>query len=320
MTAPSEFATSTNRSDVIRRIVEWAADVSIIPLARRNQALCGLLRYINRRVPGLEIPYAEEVYRHLRSCFIRNGSGTRYDERIREEIITRFEAIDREVRIASSPTDGLFLAEAALSLDAAGDIVECGCFQGGSTAKLSILAEATERRLFIFDSFEGLPDADSYNRDDLHVRLPSSFMNPWTRGDWAGSLDLVTHNVERWGVRKVCTFIKGWFQDTLTERNLPEAIGMAFTDVDLPSSARQCLVGVWPRLAERGVYFSHDVGFVKVLKEITDNDLWRDVLRDPVPVVFGAGYGLGDTSRMLGFMVKGRDIAPEYVKGLMVDK
>ena len=84
---------------------------------------------------------------------------------------------------------------------------------------------------------------------------------------------------------------------------------MAFTDVDLPSSARQCLENIWPRLSERGAYFSHDVGFIKVLQELTGEALWRDVLHEPVPIIYGAGYGLGDTSRMLGFMVKGRDLS-----------
>src|SRR5690606_19018518 len=41
-----------------------------------------------------------------------------------------------------------------------GVLVEAGCFKGGSTAKLSLLAELAGRELVVFDSFEGLPDND----------------------------------------------------------------------------------------------------------------------------------------------------------------
>ena len=303
-----------------RRLGHWIADRSVVPLARRSERLRGLLRYVARRVPGVVVPHADAVYAHLRECFIRNGERSRYGVAVRRGIVERFEAIDRGVTIASSPTDGLFLAEATLSTEASGDIVECGCYQGGSSAKLSVLARVTGRRLVVFDSFQGLPDSDEYNKHDLHVRLPSDFMTPWKEGEWAGSLEIVAGNVQRFGERDVCTFVKGWFADTLTDANLPQSIALAFTDVDIPSSARECLMAIWPRLMERGVYFSHDVGFIKVLKELTDDRLWRDVLREPVPMVLGAGYGLGDTSRMLGFMVKGADLPAEYLHNLTLDK
>jgi len=305
-----------NFRDLARR----ALDLSVVPAVRRSTALQGIVRHVSTRVPGIVVPYAEDVYLHLRDCFVRNGRTSTYDANVRTRIVERFEAIHAKVTIASSPTDGLFLAEAALDVDAAGEMVECGCYQGGSTAKLSILASVTSRKLVVCDSFEGLPESDSHNDQDLHVRMPSEWMNPWKPGDWAGSLDLVKANVERFGEMDVCTFVKGWFQDTLTGNALPAAVAMAFTDVDMPSSARECLESIWPRLSDRGAYFSHDVGFIKVLKELTDETLWREVLHEPVPIIYGAGYGLGDTSRMLGFMVKGRDLSAEYINSLTVDK
>ncbi len=303
-----------------RRAAEWLLERTVLPLARRSAGLRSLLRYTSTRVPGIVTPHAETVYAHLRECFIRNGHSSQYDEAVRRTIVDRFEEVERRVEMGSTPTDGLFLAEAALSVTAQGDLVECGCFQGGSTAKLSIVAKVTGRKLIVFDSFAGLPETDDYNRHDLHVRLPSSFMNPWTAGHWQGTLDAVRSHVANWGEIGVCTFVKGWFKDTLTPPHLPAAIALAFTDVDLPSSARECLEALWPRLADRGVYFSHDVGFIKVLQELTDERLWRDTWREPVPIVFGAGYGMGDTSRMLGFMIKGRDLPAEYVNSLTVDK
>ena len=66
--------------------------------------------------------------------------------------------------------------------------------------------------------------------------------------------------------------------------------------------------------------FSHDVAFIKVLDELTDEQLWRNVFKEPMPVVFGAGYGRGDSSRMLGFMLRSRSCPPEYIKRLRLDK
>ena len=36
-------------------------------------------------------------------------------------------------------------------------IVECGCFQGASSVALSIFSKIVDRKLIIYDSFQGLP-------------------------------------------------------------------------------------------------------------------------------------------------------------------
>ncbi|MEZ5137612.1 MAG: hypothetical protein R2711_02175 [Acidimicrobiales bacterium] len=45
-----------------------------------------------------------------------------------------------------------------------GVVVECGCFQGGATANLSILCDLVDRELIVYDSFEGLPPAEDSDR------------------------------------------------------------------------------------------------------------------------------------------------------------
>jgi O-methyltransferase len=245
-----------------------------------------------------------DTYAEIRNAFLRAGEGARYGADVRADLVRRFEAIDRGVNITTSPVDGLLLAHALLALDVPGTVVECGCFTGGSTAKLSILAKLTGRDLVVFDSFEGLPEADGVLARDTHLRDARGSGVVWTRGTYDARLELVRGNVERFGEASACRFVKGWFRDTLTPENLPAAIAFAFTDVDLASSARECVAGLWPRLAEGGVYFSHDIAFLNVLQVFTDPELWREV-GDRQPVVFGAGYGLGDAAPFLGMMVKG---------------
>ena len=273
-------------------------------------------------VIGQAVKYAADCSNVARyeDSFLSNGKGSKYGETVRASIIERFRRIDREMDIRTTPTDGLFLGEALLSLDCPGAVVECGCFNGGSTAKLSIVAAITGRKLFVFDSFEGLPDADSYNTFDLHARRSVAWTkrNHWRAGRYAAPLDVVKTNIERHGELSVCTFIKGWFNETL-DAGLPQQVSLAFTDVDLPSSAQECLTRIWPRLSQGGIFFSHDIAYLKVLQSFNDERLWRETFNEHPPIFFGAGFGMCDTSPHLGFAVKGR-VTADYIKSLTYAK
>jgi O-methyltransferase len=294
----------------VRAMGKRAIEVVARTLPRQQTAMAKAVKYATD---------CSNVARY-EDLFISNGKGSKYDESVRASIVERFRRIDREMNIKTTPTDGLFLAEALLSIDCAGAVVECGCFNGGSTAKLSVVAAMTHRQLFVFDSFEGLPEADSYNSFDLHARRSVEWTqrNHWQVGQYAAPLDAVKANIERYGELSVCTFIKGWFSDTL-EPGLPQQVAFAFTDVDLPSSAQQCLAGIWPRLEEGGIFFSHDIAYLKVLQAFNDERLWRETLKEHPPIFFGAGFGMCDSSPHLGFAVKGR-VTADYIKSLTYDK
>ena len=66
---------------------------------------------------------ARDTYSYLKAKFIANGKHHAIDEGTRREIVSRFERIDGEIAIASTPTDGLFLAEMLLNITAAGPIM-----------------------------------------------------------------------------------------------------------------------------------------------------------------------------------------------------
>jgi O-methyltransferase len=256
-------------------------------------------------------------YETLRDQFIGNGADSRWGKDVRRRIVEAFAGIHDNVETHTTPVDSLVLAEAALSLDADGDMVECGCFKGGSTATLSILAKILGKRLLVFDSFEGLPEIQAAERVDHQCRSARSCT--WLPGANRGSLDEVAGNVRRFGAIEVCVFHKGWFADTLTPGNLPGQICLAFTDVVLASSVRDCLRALWPRLAAGGVYFSRDVALTKALQSMLAPSLWRDLNETP-PILFGGGYGLNDASPHLGYFVKGDEMTPEYLDRLRLHK
>ena len=197
----------------------------------------------------------------------------------------------------------LHIANSLLSIDLEGDLVECGCNQGNSTAKLSILAKLLGKKLYIFDSFEGLPETKDNTINDFHVRQKTK--RYWQKGLYCGELDVVKRNIEKYGEINSCIFKKGWFGDTLVKDNLPNKICLSFSDCDLAQSAFDCLINLWPLTVHRGLFYSHDVAFQKVLEILYSENTWKNHLNEFPPVLYGAGYGVSDSSPHLGFMVKG---------------
>lgn len=261
-----------------------------------------------------------DSYKYLCKQFIKNGQKGAINGSARRKLIIKFEEIDRNIPIATTATDGLFLAEMMLSMQADGDIIECGCYAGGSSAKLSLVAKLLGRDLFIFDSFEGLPAVNKYYLRDKHCRRNENWLTNWTRGRYAAKLDKVQANIKRYGDLSVCNFVKGWFDQTLIPVNLPSKAAFAFTDVDLANSAKDCFVAIWPMLSDRGIYVTHDVAYIKVLQALLDPLLWKRKFKSIPPILFGAGYGLSNDSPHLGYMVKGKLLSPDYLKNLTLDK
>ena len=272
-----------------------------------------LLREVSAYVDGQLGPSGYET---LRERFIDNGKADGTAD-MRRRLAEKFSRIHDSIETHSTPNDSLAIAEAALSASAGGDLVECGCFKGGSTAILSNIAATLGRRLRVFDSFAGLPPVEPDEQVDYQGRDSRSCT--WKRGANLGSFDEVVENVRRFGAIDACTFTKGWFVDTLRPPNLPDSIRLAFTDVVLASSVRQCLLALWPRLSPGAIYFSRDVALTKALQALYEPQLWRELAAVP-PILFGGGYGLNDGSPHLGFMVKGSDISADYLDSLRIHK
>lgn len=292
-------------------------------VANRSRLVRDLATFIHSNAQGAGKPQkssARDSYEFLKQKFVENGRQSSVGEAARREIVARFEEIDSAVPIGTTPTDGLVLSQLLINCRGVGDIVECGCYAGGSSAKLSIIAKVVGRRLTVFDSFEGLPEVDSYNLRDKHLRRDEEWVTDWTAGRYRARLDVVRDNVQRFGEIDVCTFVKGWFNETLNTDNLPRKVGFAFTDVDIASSARDCLAGLWPCLSDLGIFVSHDVAWVKVLQALYDKTLWEETFKEFPPLLFGAGFGIYDESPHLGYFVKGEEVPSDYLKEITINQ
>lgn len=192
-----------------------------------------------------------------------------------------------------------------------GCIVECGCYKGGSSANLSIIADITDRKLEIFDSFKGLPEPSSQDKE--HILMRQEEIHTYTKGEWNGSLEEVKENISKYGKIQVCNFNKGYFDDTLP--TFKKKCVFIFLDVDLRSSMETCLKYLWPLLQDGGYLFTHEAHHIEIASLFYDNEWWQKNLNSIPPGLVGAGNGLGlnpqngGYTSAIGYIIKNPDIS-----------
>lgn len=165
-----------------------------------------------------------------------------------------------------------------------GVIVEAGAYRGVGTAKFSHLAAMTDRRLVVFDSFEGLPANEEPHEQSI---LGHSIEGWFEEGQYAGSLAEVRDTVARFGRPEYVEYVKGWFEDTMP--GFDEEVAVAYLDVDLASSTRTCLKYLWPLVSPGGAVVSQDGDFPLVIDVFDDDVFWEQELGCAKPSMDGLG-------------------------------
>ncbi len=181
-----------------------------------------------------------------------------------------------------------------------GALVECGCYQGGSSAKLSVVAAMTGRKLYVCDSFQGLPEV---SETEAQFRTVDGRRNGFSAGQYGATIDQVRANIERHGNYDVCQLVKGFFNESLKGLSgVPTAF--VFSDADLVSSTRDVVRFIWPNLAEGGRIYTHDANLPELVRGITDGKWWIEQIGEYAPPLFGAGYGCGFGAGSIGYFEK----------------
>jgi O-methyltransferase len=216
----------------------------------------------------------------------------------------------KRVPSATGLTEQLAIIQAIYKAPA-GAVVECGTYLGGSAVNLSLACRDTNRLLYIFDSFEGLPEPSQADRN--HLVPSSSEVHRYAKGYWKGPLETVRANLRKFGYAEVCHFNKGYFEETLPKFEAPVAV--AFCDVDLVDSLRTCLKYIWPMIVEGGYLFTHEAHHLSIAKLFYDDAWWNGAFGCEAPGLIGAGSGLGLTltpqgtfGSCLGYVIK----TPKY--------
>jgi O-methyltransferase len=177
-----------------------------------------------------------------------------------------------------------------------GDIVECGCFDGSSTIPLSIACGMTNRRLFVCDSFEGIPAPQEDEQYTIHMAAINYYK--WEEGEFSshGGLDVVKKNVEKSGNIEACVFVQGYFKDTLKDIDT-DSIVLVFEDADLVSSVEDCLRYLWPRMQMECKFYCHEPWSIDVISLFYNKTWWHANLKTIPPGFYGSGRGVMVNSR-----------------------
>ena len=136
-------------------------------------------------------------------------------------------------------------------LHVSGDFVELGCFEGDTSLLLAELLrkENSEKKLWIYDSFEGLPE----KRAEDFSEAGKDFQE--------GELSTTKRFVKQRFLRAnlpVPIIKKAWFNELDPGKDLPSSISFAFLDGDLYESIQTSLNLVFPKMSEGGIIVVHD--------------------------------------------------------------
>jgi O-methyltransferase len=125
-----------------------------------------------------------------------------------------------------------------------GRMAEVGVY-GGASARLIREADSV-RELYLFDTFEGLPET---TEQDTEFRL-----GQFQKGEFSCSLEDVKYYL---GTAQNIHFHKGLFPETAApvER---ERFSFVHIDVDIHSSSKACMEFFYPRMLPGGIILSHD--------------------------------------------------------------
>lgn len=165
-----------------------------------------------------------------------------------------------------------------------GDVLELGVAKGGCAALIaSIIFDSNntnniERKLWLFDSFEGLPDPteEDYinNRTGKHIR-------PLSRGACCGTLEEVKHllfDIFNFPKDRVI-FVKGWFENTIpVEREKIVNIALLRIDGDWYSSTKCCMEGLYSKVKKGGAIIVDDYESCYGCKKAIDEFLFQNNL------------------------------------------
>ena len=143
-----------------------------------------------------------------------------------------------------------------------GDYIETGVWRGGACIFLRGILKArgvTDRRVWVADSFEGLPEPDP-ERNPKESAAHHGRLFKKTYQHFAVSLETVQANFQAYGLLDAqVVFLKGWFEDTLPSAPI-ERLAVMRLDGDYYDSTMQALDALWPKLSVGGYAIIDDYG------------------------------------------------------------
>jgi O-methyltransferase len=155
------------------------------------------------------------------------------------------------------------LASRVIGDEIPGDFIETGVWRGGACIYMRSILKIlgiTDRKIWVADSFEGLPKPESepdryLNQDlgDLHH----------TYKELSVSLEQVKENFSKYNLLdEQVVFLKGWFKDTLPTAPI-EKIALLRLDGDMYSSTMDALLALGHKVSKGGYIIVDDFGVIE---------------------------------------------------------
>ncbi len=167
-----------------------------------------------------------------------------------------------------------------------GDLLEAGVWRGGACILMRGVLAATgseDRRVWVADSFEGLPkpDPERYPADegDRH----------WTFTELAVGEEAVRTNFARYGLLDdQVRFLRGWFNDTLPSAPV-ERLAVLRVDGDMYGSTMEVLEALYDKLSVGGYCIIDDYGAVAGCRAAVGDFRARRGVTEPIEEVDWTG-------------------------------
>jgi len=146
--------------------------------------------------------------------------------------------------------------------DVPGDLIETGVWRGGATIFMRGILEAmgvTDRKIWVADSFEGLPAPDPVRSPKEAQAHQGSVMVKQYK-HFAAGLEEVKANFAAYGLLdEQVRFLPGWFKDTLPVAPM-NTLAVMRLDGDYYESTRDALENLYGKLSAGGYAIIDDYG------------------------------------------------------------
>lgn len=178
------------------------------------------------------------------------------------------------------------LAERVMFGGVPGDFIETGVWRGGACIFMRAILEAygvTNRRVWLADSFEGLPPPDP-------AAYPADAGDTFhTYADLAVSIDDVKRNFEKYGLLDdQVVFLKGWFKDSLPDAPIGR-LAILRMDGDMYESTMDALRHLYDKLSIRGFVIVDDYRVVDGCRAAVDEFRAARGINDAIVEIDGVG-------------------------------
>lgn len=179
-----------------------------------------------------------------------------------------------------------FCVRSVLDDNIPGDFIETGVWRGGACIFMRAILKAygvTGRRVWVADSFEGLPRPDPKKSPvDKGNKL-------YTFKELAISIETVQGNFRAYGLLDdQVKFLKGWFKDTLPTAPI-EKLAVARLDGDMYESTMDAFVNLYSKLSVGGYLIVDDYGAVRRCREAVHDFREKNGIREEMVKVDHSG-------------------------------